>query len=77
MREDESTPLKCFSCLNSLILDRTLGILLVCIIKSMYTVQSGTCVLSPDVFLGIWNKQEACEYTPFHDCTLKIWKSTF
>ena len=28
----------------------------------MYTVKSGTCVLSPDMFIGIRNKQEACEY---------------
>ena len=45
--------------------------------KSMYTVKSGTCVLSPDMFIGIRKKQEACDYTSLHDCTLKIWKSTF
>ena len=29
----------------------------------MDTVKSGTCVLSSDMFIGIRNKQEACEYT--------------
>ena len=43
----------------------------------MYTVKSGTCVLSPDMFIEMRNKQEACEYTPLHDCTLKVEKSTF
>ena len=42
----------------------------------MYTVKSGICVLSPDMFIGMRNKQEACEYTPLHDCTLKVEKST-
>ena len=42
----------------------------------MYTVKSGTCVLSPYMFIGIWNKQEACKYAPLHDCSLKIRKST-
>ena len=32
----------------------------------MYTVKSGTCVLSPDIFIGMRNKQEACEYTPLY-----------
>ena len=32
--------------------------------KSMYSVKSGICVLSPDMFIGMRNKQEACEYTP-------------
>ena len=27
----------------------------------MYTVKSGICVLSPDMFIGMRNKQEACE----------------
>ena len=75
MREDESTTLKCFSYLNSLILDRRNYFKY--IIKSMYTVKSGICVLSPDMFIGMRNKQEACEYTPLHDCTLKVEKSTF
>ena len=43
----------------------------------MYTVKSGICVLSDDIFIGMRNKQEACEYTPLHDCTLKVEKSNF
>ena len=36
----------------------------------MYTRGHVTCALPHDMFIGIKNKQEACEYTPVNDCII-------